>query len=78
MIGRKAFIFIGFIHYLASRKIASVRKRRGISQEVHENDEDSFTKKKSEFGRAGAPLYGEKQNSEHSFTPQEIPEKEFE
>lgn len=34
--------------------------------------------KKPVFGRAGAPLYREKQNSEQSFTPQETPEKEFE
>lgn len=34
--------------------------------------------KKPVFGRAGAPLYGEKQNSEQSFIPQETPEKEFE
>lgn len=50
-------------------------KGRGISQEVHKNDQDSFTRKKNPvFGRAGTPLYGEKQNSEQSFTP----EKEFE
>lgn len=29
------------------------------------------------FGRAGTPLYGERQNSEQTFTPQETPEKEF-
>lgn len=53
-------------------------KGRGISQEVHKNDEDSFTRKKTCIGRAGAPLYGEQQNSEQSFTPQETPENEFE
>lgn len=34
--------------------------------------------KKPVFGRAGTPFYGEKQNSEQSFTPQETPEKELE
>lgn len=34
--------------------------------------------KKPVFGRAGTPLYGEKQNSEQSFKSQETPEKAVE